>query len=631
MKSVKIIFAMFFLSLCFSCSGPVGSDLKNTSKNIAEGKALISVSVSNSDAAKTIIPEITVSDLILKGSRSGGEEVEIASSDTLSDMEAEEIEVNCGEWTFTLTAKVSGVLFSDTKTCTLFSGSQNPLSFTLSPASGTLRGDLDFSLTFSGNDSEDYNIKISLKNIETQAIPYSPTYTKKSGEKIELSAPAIEEGTYLLTADFTATNANAASASNESEVLNTYQTLVRIEKGLTTRASVNNIRLNDVYSITYENFEDTDLPSASAATMKLKFSRKAGDSDGYITLPGLEATGMIFSGWYTSEDFAPDTLVQEFSPEDPAQTAVQKIKVSENLSDITLYAKWNVTAAGSFLSPADYNFTIQIRQLYDETNSSGIYQGEETYLQIISTIKAGDQTVNPSADEITWTGALYNGGKKIGSDIEIDSSKKIIKLPALSYKDQYFLKVNASYLGVIHDAGFYLDCSYSAENAASYIKTLSSSSSDLSGTYSVTVEGPLSSESEGGLAKLAAAIREIDNENLFISLDIKETSAGSEFTSYADGEYFKDCTQLKSIILPSWMEYIIHDLFNGCTALESIELSEKTQYLEQSVFESCSSLKEIHYKGTMAQWNALISISIWNPCVPENCVIYCSDGSINAF
>ena len=558
MKSVKIIFAIFFLSLYFSCSGPVGSDLKNTSKNIAEGKALISVSVSNSDAAKTIIPKITVSDLILKGSRSGGEEVEIASSDTLSDMEAEEIEVNCGEWSFTLTAKVSGVLFSDTKTCTLSSGSENPLSFTLSPASGLSTGNLDFSLNFSGNDSEDYKIKITLKNIETQAIPYSPTYTKKSGEKIEPSAPFIEEGTYLLTADFTATNANAASASNESEILNTYQTLVRIEKGLTTKASVNNIRLNDVYSITYENFEDTDLPSA--ATMKLKFSRKAGDSDGYITLPGLEATGMIFSGWYTSEDFAPDTLVQQFTPEDPAQTAVQKIKVSESLSDITLYAKWNIEAAGSFLSPADYNFTIQIRQLYDETNSSGIYQGKETSLQIISTIKAGDQTVNPSADEITWTAALYNGGKKIDIDIEIDSSKKTIKIPALPYKDQYFLKVNASYLGVIHDAGFYLDCSYAAENAASYIKTLSSSSSDLSGTYSVKVEGPLSSESEGGLAKLAAAIREIDNENLFISLNIKETSAGSEFTSYADGEYFKDCTQLKSIILPSWMEYIIHDL-----------------------------------------------------------------------
>ena len=562
MKSVKIIFAIFFLSLCFSCSGPVGSDLKNTSKNIAEGKALISVSVSNSDAAKTIIPKISVSDLILRGSRSGGEEVEIASSDTLSDMEAEEIEVNCGEWNFTLTAKVSGVLFSATKTCTLFSGSQNPLSFTLSPASGLSTGILDLSLTFSGNDSEDYNIKITLKNIETQALlSFSPTYTKKSGEKIEVYVRDIEEGTYLLTADFTATNANAASASNDSEVLNTYQTLVRIEKGLTTKASVNNIRLNDVYSITYENFEDTDLSSASASTMKLKFSRKAGDSDGYITLPGLEATGMIFSGWYTSEDFAPDTLVQEFSPEDPAQTAVQKIKVSENLSDITLYAKWNVTAAGSFLSPADYNFTIQIRQLYDETNSSGIYQGKETSLQIISTIKAGDQTVNPSADEITWTGAIYNGGKKICSDIEIDSSKKIIKLTALPYKDQYFLKVNASYLGVTHDAGFYLDCSYAAENAASYIKTLSSSSSDLSGTFSVKVEGPLSSESEGGLAKLAAAIREIDNENLFISLDIKETSAGSEFASYADGEYFKDCTQLKSIILPSWMEYIIHDLF----------------------------------------------------------------------
>ena len=77
-------------------------------------------------------------------------------------MESQQIVIQTGEWSFTLTAKVSGKDFtSGAVTKTIESGGENPLSFTLEPLD--TRGKLDFTISFRGNDSDLYDLRLSIK------------------------------------------------------------------------------------------------------------------------------------------------------------------------------------------------------------------------------------------------------------------------------------------------------------------------------------------------------------------------------------------------------------------------------------------------------------------------------------
>ena len=65
----------------------------------------------------------------------------------------------------------------------------------------------------------------------------------------------------------------------------------------------------------------------------------------------------------------------------------------------------------------------------------------------------GEGSDNPA---VTWTAALYNGGKKIASGASIAESGLTVTIPAeaMPQPDTYILKITATYMGYTHDASF---------------------------------------------------------------------------------------------------------------------------------------------------------------------------------
>ena len=156
---VLAVLSVFFL---FSCSNIADKEEEFkavlTAEESKSERAYIRVNVENTDSAptRTLLPKIELSNLVLTGSREGGEAQVLATASALAEMSAKQIEIQTGNWAFTLTATVSGVAYSSGEVSkTIESGGENPLSFTLEPADGATTGTLDFSLTFTGTEGVD--------------------------------------------------------------------------------------------------------------------------------------------------------------------------------------------------------------------------------------------------------------------------------------------------------------------------------------------------------------------------------------------------------------------------------------------------------------------------------------------
>ncbi|WP_027729349.1 leucine-rich repeat protein [Treponema sp. C6A8] len=341
-------------------------------------------------------------------------------------------------------------------------------------------------------------------------------------------------------------------------------------------------------------------------------------------------------------------------------------------------------SSGSMYSATDYKFTLTAYEADKTTAPEGMYKGKPLVLYVAPAVTRKEPAGAPTTltyypadrklyngtvlesgeNKVTWSAALYNGGTQVagsstsgGISIGYNLSYITITIPAQTYEDTYTLKVTATYLGIPHEISINLKCDRSAESAATYILGLSNA-----GTYDIAVEGAVGSginstvngisSDDEGLAKVAKAIRNRPAD-VYINLDASATTQASSITSYNSGEYFKNCTQLKSIKLPDWMEYVIHDLFNGCTSLESVTLSPNTQWICENAFKDCTkldsitipegitgsdshgiqagafvgctSLADIYYEGTIAQWEGVNLGNNWNKDVPAT-VVHCIDG-----
>ncbi|MEE3411236.1 MAG: hypothetical protein VZQ47_01555 [Treponema sp.] len=94
--------------------------------------------------------------------------------------------------------------------------------------------------------------------------------------------------------------------------------------------------------------------------------------------------------------------------------------------------------SGSFPATANLVYNLTDHKLYE----------------VGGTVPAtGEGSDNPA---VTWTAALYNGGKKIASGASIAESGLTVTIPAaaMPQPDTYILKITATYMGYTHDASF---------------------------------------------------------------------------------------------------------------------------------------------------------------------------------
>lgn len=91
---------------------------------------------------------------------------------------------------------------------------------------------------------------------------------------------------------------------------------------------------------------------------------------------------------------------------------------------------------------------------------------------------------------------------------------------------------------------------------------------------------------------------------------------------------FGYCNKLTSVTIGNGVTSIGNYSFSYCDNLTNIIIHDSVIYIEAGAFESCPSLTEIHYTGTVEQWNAIAKADEWNMSTPATEVI-CSDGTVS--
>ena len=97
------------------------------------------------------------------------------------------------------------------------------------------------------------------------------------------------------------------------------------------------------------------------------------------------------------------------------------------------------------------------------------------------------------------------------------------------------------------------------------------------------------------------------------------------------GNYvFFKCTSLKSVSVPFSVTQVGSNLFEGCTSLNTLYLSPNLKEIGDGMLCDCESFSEIHFDGTVAQWQAIrdkVHFATWEQTCPEFGVI-CTDGTV---
>lgn len=89
---------------------------------------------------------------------------------------------------------------------------------------------------------------------------------------------------------------------------------------------------------------------------------------------------------------------------------------------------------------------------------------------------------------------------------------------------------------------------------------------------------------------------------------------------------FGGCRSLESIVIPDGVTSIEHNTFYDCDSLSSITISASVQSVGYTAFYRCS-LEEIHFGGTMEQWETIDKAHSRNRGT-GGVVIHCSNGDL---
>ena len=90
-------------------------------------------------------------------------------------------------------------------------------------------------------------------------------------------------------------------------------------------------------------------------------------------------------------------------------------------------------------------------------------------------------------------------------------------------------------------------------------------------------------------------------------------------------EAFLGCSSLEELVIPDHVTEIGSAAFRRCASLRRVTLPSSLKAIAQAAFMDCPALTEIHYLGTVAEWQA---ISPKDSSIAT--AVYCTDGVVNA-
>ena len=113
-----------------------------------------------------------------------------------------------------------------------------------------------------------------------------------------------------------------------------------------------------------------------------------------------------------------------------------------------------------------------------------------------------------------------------------------------------------------------------------------------------------------------------DNSPNIIKVSFEQ---GGRCVSIGDSA-FAGCQALRSILLPDSLQTIGDKAFSYCRQLESISIPSGVTAIGYSAFSSCYGLKNAEYKGTTAQWTAMVGFR--SPFPDAGIIVRCTDGNV---
>ena len=333
----KLVFSFFIilslLTVCFvSCDNSIneGSD---GNQNSRKGRVTFSVVQPKDKNARTVLPDSDVNkltDVHLTGYSDTGYSYDETFT-SVSALQSNYLEYDEGLWTFTLSAKLYGVVFTSSpqsKNITINSSSN--ITFTLSTTKTT--GVFDFKLTFPENaDKVTFSLNTYPGNsiVDDGEIPINAGTTNY----IEYHDDALGQGTYRISLNFYKIYADATG--NHDALINTYSEIINIRGGF--KSSVErSIHLNALYTITY-NYDPSTCNLVSGGTLPENYSIYSTP----VTLGELEKTGYDFQGWYTGAN-GTGTKIERIPDLNPATRTLYAYLTAHEYT-ITYY---NMTDAG---------------------------------------------------------------------------------------------------------------------------------------------------------------------------------------------------------------------------------------------------------------------------------------------
>ena len=279
--------------LTFSCVNSVSENPgTDSSEQTAadERPTLISISLSAKSKARTVRPGLVhlsdLSNFELKGQKIGSFDIKTLASATTSSDLPNEIQIEEGAWSFTLTADYGSIQYY----CTLdyiqiYPNQTNPLIFVLRPVPQPCGFNLSLNVTQTQIDkvvavlSDVAGLQIDTKSF-TLASGASRTITYQKSSDLN---PEIAPGTYHLVFNF--------YAGEDPTPVNQWENYIVINESIITTANVT-LNFNEVYTITYLNEDGGPVTDFSGGIAITKYSGRSS-----FDLPVLSCTGKLFLGW----------------------------------------------------------------------------------------------------------------------------------------------------------------------------------------------------------------------------------------------------------------------------------------------------------------------------------------------
>lgn len=414
---------------------------------------------------------------------------------------------------------------------------------------------------------------------DDEKATYTVTYNANGGEG-EMKAQSAKEGTEItLTANaftregFTFSGWNTAADGKGADYAD--KSTIKLTENLTLYAKW---VLQGSWSINYVLNGDDVNPAQNAETNPAEYNIETAT----VTLADPTRSLYEFAGWYGNADFSGEKLTGW--------------NEGEKTGDITLYAKWTITAD---------SVSEAIKNIPADGN-------------VHTVVLAGEI----SEDIITAIRKALIAKPEIKVNLDLSGTTGLTEIPAWAFFDEDEWTACEALAGIvlpegmesINEYAFFFCPNLTDIVIPDSVKTIGKQAFNQSGLTSIKFGSGL--ESIGRFAFQACNLTKIT-----VPGNVKTIIHGA----------FDACVNLEEAVLEEGVQTIGEVAFASCEKLSAVTIPKSVTSIGDSAFSfgSGNSLQTVNYGGTMAEWNALkASIGTSND-VLLNAAIYCTDGSLN--